>query len=228
MSKIIITQSNYIPWKGFFNAMHQVDKIVLYDDMQFTKRDWRNRNLIKTPNGLKWLTIPVEVKGKFHQKINETIISDKDWNRNHLNLLKENYKKADSYKEVIDWVEVLYENCQFELLSEVNEYFIKNINIYLGINTEILRSESFSLKEGKTERLIGICKDLNAKEYYSGPAAQNYMEEELFEKASIKLNYFDYSDYKEYPQLHGDFVHGVSILDLIFNLGEKSIEFYAK
>ena len=226
--KLIITQSNYIPWKGFFDSMNQVDKIVLYDDMQFTKRDWRNRNLIKTPNGLKWLTIPVEVKGKFYQKINETTISDKSWNIKHLNILKENYKKAASYKEVIDWVEGLYENCQFELLSEVNEYFIKNINIYLGINTEILRSESFSLKEGKTERLIGICKDLNAKEYYSGPAAQNYMEEELFEKASIKLNYFDYSGYKEYPQLHGDFVHGVSILDLIFNLGEKSIEFYAK
>ena len=226
--KLIITQSNYIPWKGFFDSMNQVDKIVLYDDMQFTKRDWRNRNLIKTPNGLKWLTIPVEVKGKFYQKINETTISDKSWNIKHLNILKENYKKAASYKEVIDWVEGLYENCQFELLSEVNEYFIKNINIYLGINTEILRSESFSLKEGKTERLIGICKDLNAKEYYSGPAAQNYMEEELFEKASIKLNYFDYSDYKEYPQLHGDFVHGVSILDLIFNLGEKSLEYYAK
>ena len=226
--KVIITQSNYIPWKGFFDSMNQVDKIVLYDDMQFTKRDWRNRNLIKTPKGLKWLTIPVEVKGKFHQKINETLISDKSWNIKHLNVLKENYKKADSYKEVIDWVEDLYMKCQFDLLSDLNNYFLENINNYLGIETEVLRSTSFNLVEGKTERLVSLCKDLKATEYYSGPAAQNYMEEELFKKASIKLNYFDYSGYKEYPQLHGDFVHGVSILDLIFNLGEKSLEYYAK
>ena len=228
MSKIIITQSNYIPWKGFFNAMHQVDKIVLYDDMQFTKRDWRNRNLIKTPNGLKWLTIPVEVKGKFHQKINETIISDKDWNRNHLNLLKENYKKADSYKEVIDWVEDLYKNCQFDLLSDVNQYFIEKINDYLGIKIEIYRSEKFILEEGKTERLVSICKDLKATEYYSGPAAKDYMDELLFDDESIKVNYFDYSGYKEYPQLYGEFQHGVTILDLIFNLGEKAKDYYAK
>ena len=226
--KLIITQSNYIPWKGFFDSMNQVNKIVLYDDMQFTKRDWRNRNLIKTPNGLKWLTIPVEVKGKFHQKINETVISDKSWNIKHLNVLKENYKKADSYKEVIDWVEDLYENCQFDLLSDVNQYFIEKINDYLGIKIEIYRSEKFILEEGKTERLIGICKDLKATEYYSGPAAKNYMDESLFDDESIKVNYFDYSGYKEYPQLYGAFEHGVSVLDLIFNLGEKAIDYYAK
>jgi hypothetical protein len=228
MSKIIITQSNYIPWKGFFDAMHQVDKIVLYDDMQFTKRDWRNRNLIKTPNGLKWLTIPVEVKGKFHQKINETIISDKEWNLKHLNFLKENYKKAESYKEVIDWVEDLYKKCQFDLLSDVNQYFIEKINDYLEIKIEIFRSEKFILEEGKTERLVSICKDLKATEYFSGPAAKNYMDESVFVNESIKVNYFNYSGYKEYPQLYGDFEHGVSILDLIFNLGKKSIDYYAK
>lgn len=226
--RILITQSNYIPWKGFFDSMNQVDKVVLYDDMQFTKRDWRNRNLIKTPNGLKWLTIPVEVKGKFHQKINETIISDKSWNIKHLNILKENYKKADSYKDVIDWVENLYENCQFEFLSDVNHYFLENINKYLGVETEVLRSDSFKLVEGKTERLVGLCKDLKATEYFSGPSAKNYMDEELFEKESIKLNYFNYSGYKEYSQLHGDFEHNVSILDLIFNLGKCSRSFFKK
>lgn len=228
MSKVIITQSNYIPWKGFFDAMNHVDKMVLYDDMQYTKRDWRNRNLIKTSHGVKWLTIPVDVKGKFFQKINETRISDKSWNKNHLNQLKENYRKASSYNEVINWVEDLYMNCNFELLSEVNEYFLKHINEFLGINTDILHSKDFELVEGKTERLVQICKELKATDYYSGPAAKNYMEEDLFKENNIKLHYFDYSGYKEYPQLHGDFEHGVSVLDLIFNLGEKSIQFYAK
>lgn len=220
--KVIITQSNYIPWKGFFDSMNQVDKIVLYDDMQYTKRDWRNRNLIKTSNGLKWLTIPVEVKGKFHQKINETIISDKSWNIKHLNILKENYKKANSYKDVIDWVEKLYENCQFEFLSDVNHYFLENINNYLGIKTEVLRSESFKMVEGKTERLVGLCKDLKATEYFSGPAAKDYMDELLFESENIKINYLDYSGYKEYNQINGPFEHGVTILDMIFNLGNET------
>ena len=92
MKSCIITQSNYIPWKGYFDSINQVDIFVIYDDMQYTKRDWRNRNYIKTPQGLKWLSIPVEVSGKFHQKINETLISDKSWNRSHWESIKQNYK----------------------------------------------------------------------------------------------------------------------------------------
>lgn len=226
--KLIITQSNYIPWKGYFDSINQVDKIVLYDDMQYTKRDWRNRNLIKTPNGLKWLTIPVNVKGKFYQKINETEVSDIDWNIKHLNILKENYKTASAYNEVIKWVEKLYLTCKSKFLSEINFHFLKEICDYLDIKTEILTSKSFNLVEGKTERLIGICNDLNASEYLSGPAAKNYMDEELFTKSGIKLTYLNYNGYKEYPQIHGGFEHGVSVLDVIFNLGEKSKDYYAK
>lgn len=220
--KAIITQSNYIPWKGFFDSLALVDTLVIYDDMQFTKRDWRNRNLIKTPTGLKWLTIPVDVKGKYFQKINETRISDKNWHIDHLNLLKEHYKKANCYREVIDWIESLYLNCHFELLSEINQYFIEQINQYLGIKTSILRSEQFILEEDKTERLVSICKQIGATDYYTGPAAKSYMEESKFEKESIAIHYLDYSNYKEYNQLHGDFEHGVTIFDLIFNLGDKS------
>lgn len=225
---IVITQSNYIPWKGYFDSINQVDTFVIYDDMQYTKRDWRNRNLIKTPSGLKWLTIPVDVKGKFFQKINEAKISDKEWNYKHLNILKENYKKANAYKEVIDWVENLYMDCHFDLLSDVNQYFIQKINTYLDVQTEILRSEQFELANGKTERLLDICKQVGATKYYSGPAAKNYMEEELFSKEGIQLNYFDYKGYQRYPQLHGDFEHGVSILDLIFNMGDDSKNYYTK
>ena len=205
--KVIITQSNYIPWKGFFDSIAQVDMIVLYDDMQYTKRDWRNRNIIKTPQGLKWLSIPVEVKGKYFQKINETKISDTNWPNNHLNQLKQHYKTARCYQEVITWVENLYVNCRFEFLSEINKYFIVNINQYLGINVKIIGSEQFEIVEDKTERLVNICKELDASDYFSGPAAKVYMDESKFEKENIFVNYFDYSGYKEYNQLHGDFTH---------------------
>ena len=224
--KVIITQSNYIPWKGFFDAMSQVDMIVLYDDMQYTKRDWRNRNIIKTPQGLKWLSIPVEVKGKYFQRINETKISDSQWTVVHLNQLKQHYKRSKCYNEVIDWVEQLYLNCHFEFLSEINRYFIDNINEYLGINVDILSSERFELADDKTDRLVNICKELGTTDYFSGPAAKVYMDESKFEKENIRVNYFDYSGYKEYEQLNGYFTHGVTIFDLIFNEGIKSIELY--
>lgn len=223
--KVLITQSNYIPWKGYFDAIAKVDVVVLYDDMQYTKRDWRNRNIIKTEKGLKWMSIPVEVKGKYFQKINETRISDKNWNTSHINLLKQNYRNATCYYEVIDWVENLYLNCSFEYLSQINQYFIENICTFLGIKIQIIRSEKFELAVEKTERLVNICKELGTTEYYSGPAAKEYMKEELFINENIKVNYFDYSGYEKYDQLHGDYTDYVSIFDLIFNKGKEAYKY---
>lgn len=224
--KVAISQSNYIPWKGYFNNIKLVNEFVLYDDMQYTKRDWRNRNKIKTPNGLIWLTIPVEVKGKFFQKIKETKISDKNWNIKHLNILKSNYAKAKCYKDVIGFIEELYETAHHNNLSEINYHFLSQICNYLGIDTKISFSSDYPLLEdGKTERLVDLCKQLKATEYYTGNAAKNYMDETLFNEQGITINYYDYSNYPEYCQLYGKFEHGVSILDLIFNEGTKSSKF---
>lgn len=220
--RVLITQSNYIPWKGYIDSIALVDKVILYDDMQYTKRDWRNRNLIRTPQGLKWLTIPVEVKGKFDQRINETKISDKNWNISHLNLLKQNYKKSQCYEEVIDWVETLYLNCKAEYLSEINYYFLKEILDFLEINTPLIDSRNFVLHGDKTEKLINLCTDIGANQYYTGPAAKSYLNEKKFMDNKIKVNYLDYSGYKEYGQNHFEFEHGVSILDLFFNEGKNS------
>jgi len=222
MKSCIITQSNYIPWKGYFDSINQVDIFVIYDDMQYTKRDWRNRNYIKTPQGLKWLSIPVEVSGKFHQKINETLISDKSWNRSHWESIKQNYKDAACYKDHKDWLENLYMNCNFDKLSEVNEYFLKEIGNFLGIKTEFRRSEEFILSEERTQKMVDICVDLGVNHYYSGPSAKAYMIEEKFTEKGIQLHYFDYSGYPEYSQLNGHFEHGVSIIDMIMNLGSDT------
>ena len=224
-NKILITQSNYIPWKGYFNSISNTNIFVVYDEMQYTKRDWRNRNLIKTPNGLKWLTIPVEVKGKYFQKINETKVSNKKWNKSHLGLFKQNYSNAKCYKETIGWIEELYMNCNFEYLSEINLYFIQEINKYLNINTEIRFSKDFDLHEERNQRLINVCKDLNATDYYSGPAAKSYMDIDLFKENNIGIHYFNHSTYPQYSQLYGDFEHGVSIFDLILNEGVNSENF---
>ena len=225
LNKILITQSNYIPWKGYFNSISDSNIFVVYDEMQYTKRDWRNRNLIKTPNGLKWLTIPVEVKGKYFQKINETKILNKKWNKSHLDILKQNYKGAKCFNETIDWIEELYMSCSFKYLTDINIHFIVEINKYLNISTNIRFSKDFNLHDDRNTRLINICKELNATDYYSGPAAKSYMDVDLFKENNMKVHYFDYSNFPKYNQLYGDFEHGVSILDLIFNEGVNSVNF---
>jgi len=225
LKKIIITQSNYIPWKGYFDSINIADEFIIYDDMQYTRRDWRNRNQIKTYDGLKWLTIPVEVKGKYFQKINETKISEPDWAKNHWNVITHNYKKAEYFSEYKDAFEYLYLNNKEEYLSKVNYNFIKAICDILDIKTKLIWSSEFKLLEDRNERLIDICKTCGATDYYSGPAAKAYMDLSLFEKENIKVHWFDYSGYPEYNQLNGEFTHAVSILDLIFNEGPDSKNF---
>ncbi|NIK73605.1 hypothetical protein FHS56_001118 [Thermonema lapsum] len=225
--KVIITQSNYIPWKGYFDSIALVDEFILYDDVQYTRRDWRNRNLIKTYQGLQWLTIPVEVKGKYFQKIKETKISDKNWADDHLKAIKLNYAKAQHFKEVFPFLENIYQKAKnFVYLSEINYLFLSEICKYLDIHTPMKFSYEYPYQsEDRNLRLIEICQLANATDYYSGPAAQSYLDITLFEKHNIKVHWLDYSGYKEYAQLHPPFEHKVSIIDLLLNEGKNSKQF---
>lgn len=217
MKKTAISQSNYIPWKGYFDLINKVDEFILYDDAQYTRRDWRNRNKIKTPQGLQWLTIPIDIKGKYLQKINETKISDKSWAVKHWRQITQNYAKAKNFKKYKDIFEELYLSCKEEYLSEVNYKFIIAINQILQIKTKIRFSSEFEIYGDQTEKLINICKQCNATVYISGPAAKSYLDEQLANKENIQVKWMNYDYYKEYEQLYPPFEHGVTILDLIFN-----------
>ncbi|MCI5114366.1 MAG: hypothetical protein D3921_07230 [Candidatus Electrothrix sp. AW1] len=219
MKKIAILQSNYIPWKGYFDMIAAVDEFILYDDMQYTRRDWRNRNQIKTPQGLKWLTVPVLVKGKYHQKIKDTKIDGTAWAGLHWKSLESNYKRASQFKEIAAWLEPLYLDQSYSYLSQLNRDLIKAVCNYLGIKTTITNSGNYTLLDGKTERLADLCAQAGGTEYISGPAAKDYIDEKLFRDMGIKLTWFDYTGYPDYPQLWGEFTHGVTILDLLFNCG---------
>ena len=224
--KVAINQSNYISWKGYFDMIQSVDLFILYDDVQYTRRDWRNRNKIKVPHGLKWLTIPVNVKGKYLQKIKDTTVSNKDWRFNHLKTIKGSYSKSKYFTDVFPLVEELYLSAKFETISEINFHFISGICNYLNIDTDITFSSNYDLSENrKTERLVDICKQAGATEYISGPLAKDYIIRDKFEAHNIKLTWMNYDNYPEYPQLYGDFVHKVSILDLLFNCGKNAIDF---
>ena len=219
MKKAAIVQSNYIPWKGYFDMIAAVDEFILYDDVQYTRRDWRNRNQIKTPRGVEWLTIPVEVKGKYLQKVRETRVSDPGWARSHWSALEQSYGRARHFVRYRERLRELYLGCGDELLSRINFRFIAAVCELLGIRTKISWSMDYELVEGKTERLVGLCRSAGATHYLSGPAARDYIDQAQFDRAGIAVSYMDYSGYPPYTQLHGDFVHTVTILDLLFNEG---------
>ncbi len=223
---VAIIQSNYIPWKGYFDIINRVDEFILFDEAQYTVRDWRNRNQIKTANGPQWLSIPVNVKGKRYQKISETTISKPDWATEHWKTIQHNYARAPYFKEYRPFFEELYIQAFSEThLSKVNYLFLKAICDLLAIKTRLSWSSDYDLVDGKNDRLIGLCQQVKAKIYLSGPSARNYLDEKLFADANMRVEWMDYSGYPEYHQLYPPFTHAVSIIDLIFNVGPQASQF---
>jgi len=226
MSKTIaVVQSNYIPWRGYFDLINSVDEFILYDDVQYTIRDWRNRNIIKTSSGPLWLTIPVQVKGKYLQKIKDTRISDPTWGRKHWASIMHSYSRARYFPMQKELFEELYLQADDELLSQINYRFIVAICRILGIRTTISWSMDYNLIGDKTERLVHLCQQARATVYLSGPAAKAYLNEDLFRSEGIAVSYMDYSGYPEYGQLYPPFQSQVSIIDLIFNEGPDATRY---
>ena len=221
MKKLAILQSNYIPWKGYFDLINMVDEFVIFDTAQYTKNDWRNRNLIKTNQGVKWLSIPCS-RESLNQKVMETIITDPRWARKHWQSLSQNYSKAPFFKEYCSVFEDFYLQNNENNLSAVNFCLISIINEILDIKTKITSSHEYELFEGKTEKLLGICEQAGADIYVSGPSAKDYFDLSLADAKGIHVEWMDYSGYPEYYQLQEPFEHSVTILDLIFNEGPNA------
>lgn len=224
--KIAIIQPNYLPWKGYFDIIKNVDHFVFLDDVQYTRVDWRNRNRIKTSGGIKWISVPVF--GHITQKIFQVKIDNtQPWVELHKKMIHYSYAKSPfyhSYKE--DIFSMLSKN--FENLSDLDIFCIKKIAQILGITTSFINSSDLCTEGTKDNKLLEICHVLNADEYISGPAAKAYIDKEKFSSQRVKLTYYDYSGYPEYPQLWGEFNHYVSIIDLIFNCGEKAPYFIGR
>jgi len=218
MKKVAIIQSNYIPWKGYFDIINDVDLFVFHDDLQYTKGDWRNRNKIKTSQGIIWITIPVGTNTE--RLIYEVEIKDKKWQRKHYNLLKQYYFKAPYYKKYIDFLNHLYLENQWHNLSEFNQYTIKLIaKELLSMETVFKDSQIYQINTKKQDRVIELLQKTEAFTYISGPSAKDYLEEQRFQQEGIELIWKDYSGYPKYPQFYTQFEHGVTILDLLFHTG---------
>lgn len=223
MKRVAILQSNYIPWKGYFDIIAAVDEFVLYDQAQFTKNDWRNRNKIKTPQGEHWLTVPVGQN--ISRPIRDVELKSPKWQIKHWKTIEANYRRAPYFEEIAAIFEPFYLHVQHINLSTLNRMLIEAVCSYLKITTKISNSWDYQASGDKNQRLIELCKQTGAGEYVSGPAAQDYIDESLFEANGINVSWFNYSGYREYPQLWGEFIHGVTILDLLFNCGEDAASF---
>jgi hypothetical protein len=224
LKRVAIVQSNYLPWKGYFDLIASVDEFVLFDDMQYTRRDWRNRNRIKTPTGLQWLSVPVQVKGRFEQPMRDTRIDGSAWADSHCKALAHNYRRAPAFAATAAWLEPLLRQPRTHL-SVLNRALIEAVCARLGIGTRLSNSWDYELQGQRSERLASICAQAGADVYVSGPSARNYLDVAAFERRGVAVEWFDYRGYPQYPQLWGAFEHGVCILDLLFHCGAEAPRF---
>ena len=225
MKKIAILQPNYIPWKGVFDLINKVDVFVFYDDVQYTVKDWRNRNKIKTPNGELWLTVPVIHKGRRDQLIYEAEIDNSiNWQLNHYKSIVSNYKKAPFFKDFEFLLNDIYLAKKWTHIADLDIYVTKKICELLDIKVEWYRSSELKCSGSKEgSKVVEICKQLGCNYFINGPAAKDFMDEGLFFKNDIILKYMEYI-YQEYEQLYPPFNHYVTIFDVLFNCGEESLK----
>ena len=219
--RVAILQSSYIPWKGYFDVIHDVDLFIFYDDVQYTLRDWRSRNRIKTARGTEWLTIPTN--GRQQHLICNVEFTDPKWQIKHWETLRHVYGKAPYFARYRPFLQDVYLGRRWTHLSELNQYLIKGISYEcLGIATSFADSRQYHAVDTKQERILDLLTKADATLYVSGPSAKDYIDEAAFAETGIELVWKDYNGYPEYPQFHPPFQHGVSILDLLFHVGPSA------
>jgi hypothetical protein len=225
MRKVAILQPNYIPWKGVFDLISRVDCFVFLDDVQYTSKDWRNRNKIKTPNGEIWLSVPVHTKGRRGQLISEAQIeTETSWQEKHFRSIRNSYSKAPFFKQFEYLLEDLYLGREWLSISDLSIHSTMWLAKALDIEVEWYKSSDLSKAGSKDgEKALKICNLLQGDYFINGPSSRDFMDESLFIEKGVTLEYIEY-DYPEYPQLHGPFVHQVSVLDVLFNCGPSSRE----
>lgn len=221
---VAIIQSGYLPWKGYFDILHDVDQFVFLDDVQFTLRDWRTRNLIKSPKGPAWLTIPV---GSHRDLcVDEIRLTECQWQVRHWSTLRHTYGKAPFFHRYQGFFEEIYLGKTWTSLSALNQYLVRTIaHEFLGIQTECLDARPFGTQGRKTPRLLQILKKCGAAVYITGPTTRSYLDVELLAKEGIQTIFKDFEGYPEYPQAHPPFAHKVSIVDLLFNVGPEAPDY---
>ena len=219
-----IHQPHFFPWLGYFDKIAGSDVFVILDNCQYKKQEFQNRNKIKTPKGPLWVTVPVLIKGYSDQNINDIRIDNSEnWRKRHLNLLKTNYREARFFEPYYSEIESFYMSRKWEMLAELNIGMLYWFTERLGIGTPVRIASEMNVEGVKTERNVNICKALGADVYLSGQGAKTYLDGSLFAAAGIELRFQEYQ-HPVYTQLHGAFEPYLSVTDLLFNAGGRSLE----
>lgn len=218
MKRVALIQSSYIPWRGFFDIIHDVDLFIFYDDVQYTKNDWRSRNKIKTANGSIWLTVPAG--SDLNRLIYEVRLADNSWSAKHWKSIRQSYARAPYFNQYKAFFEHVYLGTRWDSLSELNQFLTKTIATeFLGVKTEFADSRAFQAEGRKLDRLLDVLGKAGAQSYVSGPSAKGYIDETAFQQRGVELMWKSYDGYPEYRQLYPPFEPAVSIIDLLFNVG---------
>lgn len=221
--RIVVLQPGYLPWLGFFDQMQRADRFIIYDDVQYTRRDWRSRNRIKSAIGAQWLTVPVINRGRFSQLINEAEIDySQDWLRKHLGSIRASYQRAPYFADYYEPLATIMTS-QPKLLLDLDLAIIQACNQWLGITTPIMLASELKVGGQSSERLFDICQKLAASHYLTGNSASDYLDVPMFTSAGIEVEYHHYQ-HPHYPQLYGEFIPYLSIIDLLFNCGRDSFK----
>ena len=206
--KIAILQSNYLPWTGVFKLINSVDKFVFYDNVQFTKQDWRTRNRIKTDNGNLWLSVPIQRQKLKTNIVDIKICNEINWKKKHYKSFCQYYSKSkyfNEYKYLLDFYLL-----EWEYLYKLNRYTTEKISRALNIDTKFYYSEDFEVSGNPTEKIIQVVNKLGGDTYISGKAGRNYINESLF--TDIKLEYMEYRIENKFTVLDNIFNTGVGII----------------
>ena len=216
-------QPTYLPWLGYFNLIKSVDVFVIYDDVQFSKQSWQQRNKIRNETGEMFLTLPVNAPGDKDNINNKTIFNSRKVFKNHFRSINQNYRNAKNYSLFIDKIEDIYDNANSSLLN-INMAFIKMGCEIFEINTPMVFSSKMTKTEGKNEAIIDICKNLGADKYLSPLGSKDYLKEELFDENGLELLFqeFEHPRYKQ--KSYNTFLSHLSFIDYIFNVETKNFK----
>lgn len=217
-----ILQPSYLPWRGYFHLIQKSDVFVFYDDVQYDKHGWRNRNRIKTADGPRWITVPVSARGNVETglPINQVRITDQRWATKHLSTIRQAYARAPHIERCLSVIEPYLLRGE-ESLAELTIGLTIALSQELGISTEFVRASELGLEGARMDRLMGVLERVGARHYISGPSAEAYLDESRLADAGITLEYMAY-DYPEYRQLHPPFEPQVSVVDLLAMEGERA------
>jgi hypothetical protein len=234
MTTTVILQSNFLPWRGYFDLLRRCDLFIVLDMVQYTKNDWRNRNRIKTPTGPAWLTIPVHHKLSSGSAIDATSIADPRWVNTHIKTIKQNYSRAPCFnKEAPPLFDQLRSLAKEERLSIINTRLLAYMQERIGIGTPVVNCVDILPRDAlvrmdPSERLLALCRECCATRYLSGPSAKAYLKTTIFDAAGIEVSWISYENYPEYPQLWGTFEPRLSIIDLLLNVGASAASYISR